>query len=337
MSKVTMQDIANAVGVSRVTVWKVFNNHDGVSSAVRESVLDKARELGYPKTNTEPFTRDPAKTVSLIVSRPDSSTFWTNIIHRMAQELSLHNVNLMYTYMPTRYADDFSLPSVLTDGSVQGAVILNVYDAKLVSLINDLELPKVFLDTTPSLSHHSLRGDLILLEGHSTIYQITESVIARGLTNIGFIGDTYYARTNLERFEGFLQCMMTHGLPIDERICLTHSIGIFSYYQEICGFLDSIDVLPQAFVCASDYIAHFLRTYFTEHPERIPAGIMVTGYDASCEHTNIEEQITTADVKTSILGKRLSVQIIYRMEHADAPYELSYIYPSIIYRDSMLY
>ena len=337
MGKVTMQNIADAVGVSRVTVWKVFNNHDGVSSAVRESVLDKARELGYLKTNAELLTREPAKTVSLIVSRPDSSTFWTNIIHRMAQELSLHNINLMYTYMPTKYADDFSLPSVLTDGSVQGAVILNVYDAKLVSLVSELKLPKVFLDTTPSLSFHSLQGDLILLEGYSTIYQITESVIARGMANIGFIGDIHYAKTNLDRYEGFRQCMMAHELPVDEKICLTHSIGIFSYYQEICGFLDSIDILPQAFVCASDYIAHFLRTYFTEHPERIPDGIMVTGYDASCEHTNIDEQITTADVKTNILGKRLSVQIIYRMEHADAPCEISYIYPSIIYRDSMLY
>ena len=43
MSKVTMQDIADELGISRVTVWKVFNNHSGVSEAVRESVLQKAR------------------------------------------------------------------------------------------------------------------------------------------------------------------------------------------------------------------------------------------------------------------------------------------------------
>ena len=35
MSKVTMQDIADELGISRVTVWKVFNNHSGVSEAVR--------------------------------------------------------------------------------------------------------------------------------------------------------------------------------------------------------------------------------------------------------------------------------------------------------------
>ena len=45
MSKVTMQDIADELGISRVTVWKVFNNHSGVSEAVRESVLQKAKEI----------------------------------------------------------------------------------------------------------------------------------------------------------------------------------------------------------------------------------------------------------------------------------------------------
>ena len=58
MSKVTMQDIADELGISRVTVWKVFNNHSGVSEAVRESVLQKAKELGYSKFNSL-FNRIP--------------------------------------------------------------------------------------------------------------------------------------------------------------------------------------------------------------------------------------------------------------------------------------
>lgn len=49
MNKVTMQDIADALGISRVTVWKVFNNYANVSAALRESVLAKAKEMGYTK------------------------------------------------------------------------------------------------------------------------------------------------------------------------------------------------------------------------------------------------------------------------------------------------
>lgn len=339
MGKITMQDIADALDISRVTVSKAFNNQAGVSDSLRDLIFEKAHELGYmklPYRSSEPSAKEE-RTVSLIVSRPDSSTFWTNIIHRMAQELALHNVNLMYTYMPSSYTEGFTLPSILTNGMIQGAVVLNVYDTKLIHLINELPLPKVFLDIVPQISNRSLHGDLLLLEGYNSLYDITESVLARGLTKLGFIGDIEYARTNLERYKGFLQCMADHNLPVDDTVCLTDHIGIFSYHSELCDFLDALPTLPQAFICASDYIAHFLQLYFSDHSERIPDGILVTGYDGSCEYSNIAGQITTADVKTSLLGKRLSMQIIYRMEHHDAPYEFTYINPEIIYRDSVLY
>ncbi len=342
MSKITMQDIADALGISRVTVWKVFKNQSGVSSSLRQNVLNKAKELGYSKISlpaeaARANADGNEKTVSLIISRPDSSTFWTHIIHRMAQELSYHNVNMMYTYMPSAYTDSFTMPAILSSDDIQGAIILNVYDENLLRLINELELPKVFLDTVPQMDICQLHGDLILLEGHDSIYKITKSIIDRGLAHIGFIGDIHYARTNLDRYKGYCQCMADHHLEIDETVCLTHSIGIFSYYRELSDFLDSLETLPQAFICVSDYIAHFLHLYFAEHTARIPRGIVVTGYDGSHEYSNIEELITTADVKTSLLGKRLSMQMIYRMEHADAPYELTYINPEVIYRDSIIY
>lgn len=337
MGKITMQDIADALGISRVTVWKVFNNHAGVSDVLRENVLEKARELGYIKSGIEAAQGEEEKTVSLIVSRPDSSMFWTNIIHRMAQELSQHNINLMYTYVPSSYSEGFSLPSILTSGTIQGAIVLNVYDSRLIELINELELPKVFLDSVPQINSRDLHGDLILLEGYTTIYQITESVLDKGIQNVGFIGDIHYAKTNLDRYKGFCQCMEDHRVKINDTICLTHSIGIFSYLRELSDFLDSLERLPDAFICASDYIAHFLQLYFSAHQDRIPNGILVTGYDGSKEYSNISEIITTAHVSTSLLGKRLSLQIIYRMEHEDAPYELTYINPPIIYRDSILY
>ena len=335
MNKITMQDIADALGISRVTVWKVFNNYSNVSASVREKVLQKAKELGYTKGLAEIDEGVLEKNVSLIVSRPNSSTFWTAIIHRAAQELSLHNVNLMYTYMPSSYSDRFRMPSVLSNGAVQGAIVLNVYDKRLIKEISQLSVPKVFLDTVPEIHFEELQGDLFLLEGYHTTYQITKSILDRGLRRVGFVGDIQYARTNYDRFQGFCQCMADHGQPVEKELCLTGKIGIFSYSEEIDSFLDSLEELPEAFVCASDFIAHTMQLYFSEHRERIPEGIVVTGYDGRREYA-IGDLITTADVKTGVLGKRLAVQIIYRMEHGDAPYELTYVHPEVVYRDSVL-
>ncbi len=336
MNKVTMQNIADELGISRVTVWKVFNNYSNVSSVLRERVLEKAKELGYTKGLAEIEQTVSEKNISLIVSRPNSSTFWTNIIHRMAQELSLHNKNLVYTYMPSEYSNKFRMPAVLTNGTVEGAIVLNLYDETLVREVNRLNIPKVFLDIVPQIDFYDLKGDLILLEGYNTTYQITRSVVEKGLKDIGFIGDIRYAQTNQDRYEGFCHCMKDYNIPVREKFCLTHRIGIFSYTKEITRFLDSLDVLPEAFICVSDYIAHILQLYFEEHQKRIPRGIVVTGYDGRTEY-DVVRMITTADVKTEFIGKRLALQIIYRMEHMDAPYEKTYIAPSVVYRDSLLY
>ena len=57
--RVTMQDIADACGLSRNTVSKIFNNRGSVPQATQELVLKKAQELGYiqPPPRREPPAR----------------------------------------------------------------------------------------------------------------------------------------------------------------------------------------------------------------------------------------------------------------------------------------
>ena len=45
--RVTIQDIADALGVSRNTVSKAINNTGILADATREKVLKKAMEMGY--------------------------------------------------------------------------------------------------------------------------------------------------------------------------------------------------------------------------------------------------------------------------------------------------
>ena len=338
MNKVTMQEIADALGISRVTVWKVFHNYENVSAAIRSSVWDKAIELGYVKGGPEAnlAKQERERNVSAIVARPNSAAFSMKIIHSLARELKLYNINLMYTYMPSSYSDKYKMPQMLYNNMVQGAVVLNIYDKKLTEGINRLNLPKVFVDVTQQINPRNLSGDLVLLEGQDTMCQITESLVSRGITKIGFIGDIRHARTNHDRYEGFCQCMREHGLPVEEKYCLTRTNEIFFCEEEIGHFLDGLETLPEAFVCASDSIAHCLQLYFSRHRERVPEGIVVTGYDDSDEFTDVSGLLTTASVKTELLGKRIAMQIIYRMERGDAPYETIYVKPSVIERNSIL-
>ena len=87
MSRPTMQQIADALETSRITVWKALNNRPGVSEALRRQILQKAQEFGYNKGGTAAVLQAApaaARTVSVVVSRPESSLFWMQIVHHLA-------------------------------------------------------------------------------------------------------------------------------------------------------------------------------------------------------------------------------------------------------------
>lgn len=327
-----MKDIADALNISRVTVSKAFNNQAGVSDSLRELIFAKARELGYAKLPYQimEHPQEEQRTISLIVSRPDSALFWTNIIHRMAQELANYNVNLLYTYVPSVYSRDFSLPSILMGGSVDGVVVLNVYDEEILHMVNALPMPKVFLDTIPSLTDAQLSGDLLLIEGFRTESRITDLLIQDGHAEIGFLGDIDYAMTNKERYLGYCDCMSKHELIVRSEYCLTGRIDIFSYDKKLYTFLDELKSWPTAFVCASDYVANFVQAYLDNNSHHLPHPVVLTGFDNMGEYTNVAGRIITANVPTELLGKRLALQLLFRSEHPEAPYELIFVKPSII-------
>lgn len=332
MEKVTMKDIADALDISRVTVSKAFNNQAGVSDSLKEMIFEKARELGYGKIPTQALhTGGYAEhTVALIVSRPDSASFWTSIIHRMAQELSEYNINLMYIYVPSSYTKDFSLPSILTKDSVECIAVVNVYEPTILGMVNELPGPKVFLDTIPTLTDRKLDGDLLLIEGYRTEAEITELLIADGHKEIGFMGDINYAQTNKERYLGYRDSMDRYKLAIRPEYLMIQSIDVFSYKNEIDRFLDSLTEWPTAFVCASDYVASFVQGYMDENPQKLPHPVTLTGFDNTDEYANVRGRIITANVPTGLLGKRMALQLLFRINHPDAPKELTFIKPYIM-------
>ena len=344
MSKPTMQDIADALGVSRITVWKAMNNRDGVSDEMRAKILETSRTLGYSKVppllerTISPEITDKGEaehTVAVVVSRPESSTFWMQIIHHIAKELSKFHVNMMYTYLPTVYTPSYRLPAAFGTGEVSGFIVLNVYDSEFIRRLSELSLPKVFLDTTTNFPYRKLAGDVLYIEGRASVREITERLLDTGHNRIGFVGDVGYAQTNMDRYEGFLDAFKERDLSVDPAYCMIHSLGLKTHYEELSRFLDFLPSLPDAFVCASDYIAHFITQYFEDRNISERNRPLLTGFDNSTEYGNVAGVITTVEVDTIAVGTRLAAQILYDINHPDAACEISYLLTHVIFRGKL--
>ena len=161
----------------------------------------------------------------------------------------------------------------------------------------------------------TLTGDLLLIEGKYTEQQIVDHLFEKGCKRISFIGDINYAQTNTDRYLGFLESLKKHNFPLIEDLCFTDSIGIGHYGDCIFNFLDSLDPDVDAIVCVSDYVAHYVEMYLEENPHHFHNDILLTGFDCSKEYTNVINRVTTVNVKNNLLGKRLAMQIEFRMNY----------------------
>lgn len=337
MKKVTLQEIAKSLNISRTTVWKVFHGHEGVSKSLRDKIIAKAQELDYelpPDIGRFVESPDPSQlNITVAVCRPDTSVFWMAIIHQIAKELSARQVNLIYTYLPSSAAEGYALPPSLLDRSIHGMIVINVYDADMIRRLSSLPIPKVFLDTAPSIPPRKLNGDLLLMENRSSVEMITSHLIAKGKKELGFIGDIHYALSNRERFDGFLRAVRHHGISVNQQYIFTFPVSQLSYKESIQSFLDSLPCLPDAFVCANDHVACILMQLLMRQGIRIPEDVAISGFDADTEFP-LSEDLTTVQVYSQNIGFRLVQQILYRIQYPENPLETTYLATQVIFRKS---
>ncbi len=339
MRKVTIKDISDSLNISRITVWKVLNNKEGVSENTKQRILKKAVEMNYKKLNKDLVksvvkTIKPNNNISVIVSRPESTVFWIRIINQIANELGQNKFNLIYNPLTEDEENNFVLPEIIKNNEVRGIIVINIYNEDTVKELCNTKIPKVFLDIPSTISSQDISGDVVLLEGVESIFRITDTIIKKGNKKLGFIGDITYSKTIYDRFSGFLKAIKTHNLILENKYCFTERIPSESYKSTIERFLDNLSEMPEAFVCANDYIAFIVITYLNEHNLKVPEDVCVSGYDDNIEIMLEDTFLTTVHVQNELLGNRLVKQLMYRIENYDSDYETIYINPKIFFRKS---
>lgn len=340
MKQITLQEVADKLKISRVTVSKVIHNKPGISLKTQEKVVRMLIENGYE--NLDPkllsLVKDnerKASCIAIIAIAPEFDEFWLKIINSISSELMKSKYEYIYNFLAKNDEQAYELPKTIEPEHVSGVIVINVYRDALTKSLSETGIPTVFLDITPQMFAKGVNGDIVLLDGTRSICEITNHIISKGRTKIGFIGDITYSTTILERWEGFKKSFMINNLSINPKYCFTSSCyGHFYYREEIENMLKKLETMPEAFVCANDFIAYMLIDCLKERGYKIPEDIAVSGYDDIHEKFTKESTLTSVTINTDVLGRRLVKQVLMRIEDPDTPNEIIHIEPNVIYRNS---
>ena len=95
----TLEDIARELGISKSTVSKALNGAKDVSKAMRQTVLEKAVELGYTRyTRSTAAPRVAVFVINMQYSKPEDFGYDISVI-KLAYERTIDNIGngLIYT------------------------------------------------------------------------------------------------------------------------------------------------------------------------------------------------------------------------------------------------
>ena len=326
--RVTMQDIADACGLSRNTVSKIFNDRGSVPEATRKLVLAAAQELGYHQHPDETTDAESGKGNLAVLTQHKllSHNFGAFFITSFTDQISRSGYTLkLYEVSPREIAEK-KLPPHFNAKETAGILGIELFDRDYLEMICSLNLPTVFVDGYAHAGESLMDCDCICMESFASESRLVRHMIAAGARRIGFVGDREHCNSFYERWLGYRLAMEKADLPVDEALCiLDKDSDAYGDPAWLLKRLDAMPVLPDAFACANDYLALHLMTALKKKGLSIPEDVMVTGFDGSVEAAVVTPTLTTARIPSTDIGRMAASLLSERIQTPELPYRWIYV------------
>lgn len=343
MKRVTIQDIADALGVSRNTVSKAINNSGGLADATREKILQKAVEMGYKQFSyVAAYTGFGAVKAEGAKKAPKSPTeislftatnfgqshhFALLMLDRLKQEL----VQLGYT-LNTYFVDGDNiaggtLPLSFHKERTAGIVCVEMFNHAYAKMICGLGLPTLFVDGPNKRDGYALAADQLYMDSSTSITQLVIEMLAKGKKKIGFIGDYEHCQSFFERYTAYRCAMLLAGMSVNEN----HIIKSNHDFEKA---LNALPQLPDLFICANDFVASDVLQVLRKMGKSVPEDVLLSGFDDAPESRIFTPTLTTVHIHTQVMAYAACSLLLSRIDEPELDYRTMYTEADLIYRDS---
>ncbi|MBO6197492.1 MAG: LacI family DNA-binding transcriptional regulator [Butyrivibrio sp.] len=347
-TKVTLQDIADALGVSRNTVSKAINNTGVLAESTRQRVLEKAIEMGYKQfsyANSVSEIRNPSVAkakasgeIALFTGNfLNNSHFASTMLDKFQHEVSLLGYSLTMHRVDEHNVAELSLPLSFRQENTKAIACIEMFNHPYCEMLCSLGIPVLMIDAPVASYWKPLDADILLMDNFSSIYTVVNDMSKRGITSIGFVGQVTHCRSFYERFMAFREAMYINNLTVNDDYCLTevHPHGD-DYKDYLYKALADMTEFPEMFICANDFVALDLLYGLKKMGIECPRDIKLFGFDDSPESKIVTPSLSTSHIHSQIIGYSAANLVISRIEQPDLNYRITYTETDLIYRDSTM-
>ena len=313
----TLEEVAQAAGVSRATVSRVVNGSPKVSPDIRRTVEREVARLGYvPNRAARSLVTRRSDSVGVVITEPPTrlfvDPFFPRLLRGISAELGARDLQLVLL-MPESGRDAGRAEAYLSAGHVDGVL--------LVSLHGDDPLPKRLAGRGIPIvvGGRPLRGaplhyvDIDNRGGARAAVAHLASLERRVIATIGGPADM---AAGVDRMAGYREGLEEAGLPLDREL---EAVADFSHEGGLHAMRQLLAARPDidAVFAASDLMAAGALQALRVARRRVPGDVAVVGFDDSPLAATTQPPITSIRQPIEEMGREMVRLLVESSERAD--------------------
>jgi len=317
----TIDDVAKAAGVARVTVSRVLNNEQNVRPETRERVQRAVEALGYSVNQQARALASGVGRQIMLIHAHNPEREPNSYYHAGLELGALRACSSLGFDLVTRAIDpDGESPAQLIASILEHerplGIIISPPMADDLELIASARRAGVRMVAISAGDEARAIVSAVGIDERQAGRAIGEHLVALGHTRIGFIKGPLEHRSAAQRYDGFLDVLRSAGLD-DEPWTTT---GDFTFKSGVEGAEQLLqERLPvTALACANDDMAAGAMLALHRAGLEIPAAMSVTGFDDTPMSEIIWPPLTTVQQPIKYFGER-AVQLLVDSQSGAKP------------------
>jgi LacI family transcriptional regulator len=272
--RVTISQVAEAAGVSAMTVSNVLNGKPGASEETRRRVQSAAKRLGYQPNLSARNLKGGRSGLIGVMTLDLTGQYGLEIVRGIADELAAAERELLINATYQDAVRERERVEFLARGLVDGVIMVApALEDQTVEVLRRTKLPCVVVD--PRRQDAPLPR--VTVENYRGMREGVEHLIGLGHRRIAYIRGEDDLESTAQRYQGYADALRLAGLEVDEQLVVSCD---FSYS---CGFRTAARLIsdhrPTALVAGADLIALGAIDAARAHGLDVPSRFSVIGFD----------------------------------------------------------
>ncbi|OLS39066.1 LacI family DNA-binding transcriptional regulator [Bacillus sp. MRMR6] len=320
-----IDDIAKLANVSKSAVSLALNGKNGVSQKTRDKILKIAEEHGYiPRpiikaeqyfqTNTKILRFIAVTNAGIVTEQFESLPFFMELIKNIDNQTGSSGYSLMVSPINIESLEE-EITRLENEQKSAGILLLGTnLTADQINIIAGIQPNLVVLDTC----FETLDANFVVMNNAFGAYQAGQYLMDLGHREIGYVESNIRMYNFNMRKKGFVQALTERNLTIKNNHYFSISPTTISPQEAFTDKIKkSLDNLPTALFCETDYMAISVIKSFTELGIKVPVDISIIGFDNIFESRVITPELTTIHVKKDKIASLAVEKLIRQIETND--------------------